>query len=214
MKIKRILVCCLMIITVSFGASLTLKAAIGVGAWDALALTGSSINGIQVGTVGMIFNFICIFIELIILKKDFKIKHALQIVLCFIIGCTINLFFYDILGGIDLSNYFVRVTILILGYVINAFTVAVIMLLDVVTFALEGACMAISNKLGFKFHVFRQVVDILCIIISIILALIFDVPLAIREGTLIGMLIFGPIMGIFMKLLKPIFKKYDLTDYV
>lgn len=104
-------------------------------------------------------------------------------------------------------------TILILGYVINAFTVAVIMLLDVVTFALEGACMAISNKLGFKFHVFRQVVDILCIIISIILALIFDVPLAIREGTLIGMLIFGPIMGIFMKLLKPIFKKYDLTDY-
>lgn len=202
-----------MIVVISFGASLTLKAAIGVGAWDALALTGSSITGIQVGTVGMIFNFICIFIELIILRKDFEIKHALQIVISFIVGYTVNFFFYHVLGGINLSNYIVRVTILILGYVINSFVVAVIMLLDVVTFALEGACMAISNKTGLKFHVFRQGVDVMSIVIAIIIAFAFNVPLAVREGTVIGMVIFGPIMGMFMKLLKPIFKKLDLTDY-
>lgn len=212
MKLKRIILCFFMIILISFGASLTLKASIGVGAWDALALTGSSITGIQVGTVGMILNFACIFIELIILRKNFKIKHALQIVLCFIVGYTVNFFFYDVLGGIDLSNYFVRVAILILGYVINAFTVAVIMLLDVVTFALEGACMAISNKTGTKFHVLRQGVDVVCIVIAIIMAFVFNVSLAVREGTVIGMLIFGPIMGIFIRLLKPVFKKLDLTD--
>lgn len=213
MKLKRILICFFMIILVSFACALTLKAAIGVGAWDALALTGSSITGIQVGTVGMILNFICIFIEFIVLRKNFKIKHALQIVLCFIIGYAVNFFYYNILGGIYLSQYFVRVLFLISGYIIFAFTVAVIMLLDVVTFALEGACMAISNKVGVKFHVFRQGVDVVCIVIGIILAFVFNVPLAIREGTIIGMIIFGPIMGIFMKLLKPIFKKYDLTDF-
>jgi uncharacterized membrane protein YczE len=213
MKINRFIVVFLMIMLVSFGASLTLKAAIGVGAWDALALTGSSMTGIQVGTVGMILNFVCIFIQLVILRKAFKLKHALQIVLCFIIGYTVNFFFYDVLGGVELSNYFLRVLVLIIGYVINAFTVAVIMLLDVVTFALEGACMAISNKTGVKFHVFRQAVDVVCIVIVIIMAFAFNVPFAVREGTVIGMLIFGPIMGIFMKLLKPIFQKYDLTDY-
>ncbi|WP_238902471.1 hypothetical protein [Clostridium sp. YIM B02506] len=213
MKIKRIILCFLMIILVSFGASLTLKAAVGVGAWDALALTGSSITGIQVGTVGMILNFLCIFIELVILRKDFKLKHALQIVLCFIIGYTVNFFFYDVLGGINLSNYFVRVAVLIIGYVINAFTVAVIMLLDVVTFALEGACKAISDKTKILFHNFRQGVDVAFIVITIIMAFVFNVPLSVREGTVIGMIIFGPIMGVFMKLLKPIFQKYDLTDY-
>lgn len=93
MKIKRMLVCFFMIILISCGASLTLKAAIGVGAWDALALTGSSISGIKVGTVGMLLNFICIFIELMILRKNFKIKHALQIALCIIVGYTVNFFF-------------------------------------------------------------------------------------------------------------------------
>lgn len=212
MKIKRMVVCFFMIILISCGASLTLKAAIGVGAWDALALTGSSISGIKVGTVGMLLNFICIFIELMILRKNFKIKHALQIALCIIVGYTVNFFFYNVLGGIELSNYFIRVVILIVGYIINAFTVAVIMLLDVVTFALEGACMAVSNKVGIKFHILRQGVDVVCIVVASIVAFTSNVPLAIREGTVIGMVIFGPIMGLFMKQLKPIFQKYDLSD--
>ncbi len=213
MKIKRIILCLLMLQVIAFGAALTLKASVGVSAWDALAKVGSSITGIRVGTVGMICNFICIFIQLIILKRDFKIKQALQIVLCFVVGYAVNFFFYDVLGRIDLSNYFLRVTILILGYVLSAFTVAVIMLLNVVTFALEGACKAICDRTGIRFHIFRQGVDIVCIIISVIMSLAFHVPFVIREGTIIGMIIFSPIMGAFMKLLKPIFRKYDLTDY-
>ena len=137
MKAKRITLCLLIIIIVSFACALTLKASIGVGAWDALAQTGSSISGIQVGTVGMILNFVCILIQLIILKKNFKAKQALQIVLSFAIGYAVNFFYYDVLGGIDLSNYLLRVVALIIGYVIFAFTVAVIMLLDVVTFCKE-----------------------------------------------------------------------------
>jgi len=213
MKAKKNILCLLMIIIVSFACALTLKASIGVGAWDALAQTGSSISGIQVGTVGMILNFVCILIQLIILKKNFKVKQALQIILSFVIGYAVNFFYYDVLGGIDLSNYLLRVAALIIGYTIFAFTVAVIMLLDVVTFALEGACKIIAGKTGIKFHIFRQGVDVACIAISAILAFAFNVPLAVREGTVIGMIIFGPIMGVFMKLLKPIFQKYALTDY-
>lgn len=212
-KINRIILCALMIIVVSFGASLTLKAAVGVGAWDALAQTGSAISGIKVGTVGMILNFICILIQLVILKKEFKIRHILQFGMIFILGFTVNFFYYDVMGHLELTNYFVRVGLLILGYVINAFTVAVIMLVDVVTFALEGACKAIADKNGIKFHNFRQGVDVLFIVIAMALSFAFGVPYAIREGTVIGMIIFGPIMGFFMRILTPIFQKYDLTDY-
>ena len=76
---RRIVVLVLGVIIVGCSSALTLKAAIGVGAWDALAQTGSDVTGIEVGTVGMCFNFLCIFIQIVVLRKSFKITQFLQI---------------------------------------------------------------------------------------------------------------------------------------
>lgn len=212
MNIKRIFMCLLMIVMIAFGCALTLKAEIGVGAWDALAQTGSFITHIKVGTMGMALNFICIFLQWLLLRKDFKIKHALQIVLCFLLGYAVNFFLYSLLDGMDVSSYATRLLLLVSGHILIAIVVSVIMLLNVVTFALEGACMAVANKWNLKFHVLRQMVDVGCILLALALSWVFQVPFAIREGTLIGMLIFGPLVGYFMKHLKPILKRYDLCD--
>ena len=99
---------------------------------------------------------------------------------------------------------------LVIGNVITAFVVAAIMLLEVITFALEGACKVISDKYKIPFHKFRQYVDIGSILIVILLALIFKIELYIREGTIIGMLIFSPMIGYFMKILKPILLKMKI----
>lgn len=99
------------------------------------------------------------------------------------------------------------------GEIVSTFAVGMVMVLDIVTFALEGACMAVSGVTGKKFHVLRQGVDVVSILLVIIIVIITDVPLAVREGTIIGMFLFGPMMGIFMKLQKPVFKKFGLIDY-
>ena len=210
---KRVIALVFFVTMVSFGCALTLKAGIGVGAWDALAQTGSEILLIPVGTVGMIFNFMCILIQVIVLRKDFKIIQLLQIPVSILLGVIINFVLYDIFGNFIVDEYIVQVLLLILGYLICSFAVAAVMVLDVVTFALEGACMAVSKVTNKKFHVLRQLVDIICVVIILIVAFALDLPLAIREGTIIGMLLFGPLMGIFMKLLKPIFKKIHLVEY-
>lgn len=57
--------------------------------------------------------------------------------------------------------------------------------------------MAVSGVTGKKFHVLRQGVDVVSILLVIIIVIITDVPLAVREGTIIGMFLFGPMMGIF-----------------
>jgi len=212
MKIKKIILCILMITAVSFGVSLTLKAAVGVGAWDALVQLGSETMGLPVGTVGIILNFTCILIQLIILKKEFKIKHALQIIVTIFLGNMINFFYYDVLGNIEISQYYIQLAVLLFGYVLNAFAIATIMLLDVVTFSLEGACNAVANKWGKNFPTLRLGVDALCIVITVGAFLIFKAPLAVREGTIIGMLLFGPTMGMFMKHLKPIYQKLGLIE--
>ena len=187
---RRIVVLVLGVIIVGCSSALTLKAAIGVGAWDALAQTGSDVTGIEVGTVGMCFNFLCI-----------------------LLGIIINFMLYQVYNNFIVTEYWINVALLILGYIICAFAVGMVMVLDIVTFALEGACMAVSKVSGKKFHVLRQGVDIISVLLIIIIVFVTEVPLAVREGTIIGVLLFGPMMGIFMKLQKPVFKKLNLIDY-
>ena len=204
MNIKKIIYFIILIVGISFGTTLTMKANIGVEAWDALAQSGSAITNIPVGTVLMILNITCVLIQWIILKKDFKFKHMLQIPLSVFIGYLVNYFYYDLFGNLIIDNYFIKVLILILGYLVNAFVVAGIMMLDVVTFALEGACKVISVKYLLSFPKFRQIIDVLSVASVIVLSMMFHIDLYVREGTVIGMLIFGPMIGFFTKILENI----------
>lgn len=210
---RKIVVLVIGVMIVGCSSALTLKAAIGVGAWDALAQTGSSVTSIEVGTVGMCFNFLCILIQIIVLRKKFKIIQFLQIPVSILLGAIINFMLYQIYDNFTVTEYWINVFLLVLGYIISAFSVGMVMVLDIVTFALEGACMAISKISGKKFHVLRQGVDIISVILVVIIVFVTGVPLAIREGTIIGVLLFGPMMGIFMRLQKPVFQKLNLIDY-
>lgn len=210
---RRIVVLVFGVIIVGCSSALTLKAAIGVGAWDALAQTGSDVMGIEVGTVGMCFNFLCILVQMVVLRKDFKIIQFLQIPVSILLGIIINFMLYQVYNNFIVTEYWINVVLLILGYIICAFAVGIVMVLDIVTFALEGACMAVSKVSGKKFHVLRQGVDVISVLLVMIIVLVTGVTLAVREGTIIGVLLFGPMMGIFMKLQKPIFKKLNLIDY-
>lgn len=198
----KIIVYILLICGISFGITLTMKANIGIDAWDALSQSGSAITNIPVGTVGMCLNFICILIQFIILKDNFKFKHILQIGLSILLGFSVNFFYYHLLGNLIVNNYLLRILLLVLGNIINAFVVAQIMLLDIVTFPLEGACKAFADKANISFPKLRQRIDIVSIIIVVLLSFIFNIDLYVREGTIIGMLIFSPMMGYFMKISK------------
>ena len=136
----------------------------------------------------------------------------MQVVLIVSLGYAINFVYYDLLPDFSITSYPAKLFFLILGTAINALAVSIVMLVDVVTFALEGASLAIAKSLKMDFPLTRQIIDAVIIMITVTLSLLFSTPLTVREGTVIGMLIFSPLMGFFMKRLKPIFRKYDLTD--
>lgn len=188
-------------IIVGIGFAFTLKANVGVGAWDALSASLYSLSGIEVGTVGMILNIGCVFGQMIILKKDFKVIQLLQIPLSVLLGLVINYVLYEILvfpfdsfiGGIVM--YIVSTEVCVIG-------VSLIMVLDEVTFALEGFCDALTKVIPFRFPVVRQFADIVSFGIIVILTLVTQIPWSIGIGTIIGMVIFGPSLGVFMKLFQ------------
>lgn len=205
-KAKDFGILTILVILVSFGVSLTLKAAVGVGAWDALAQSGSFLTGVQVGTVGMVLNISCIFGQLLVMKKDFDLKRLLQLPISILLGVLVNYFFYTVLAPFEFNNYIMRLIIFTLALSIVAFAVGAVMVLDIVTFPVEGFCMVLANKLPVKFGLLRQLVDIISIIVVVVLTYVFSIPLTLGVGTFIGMFIFGPMMGFFIERTTPLLR--------
>lgn len=211
-NVKRYILVILGFMIVGTACAFTLKANIGVGAWDALAKSCADIVGMEVGTAGMIFNSLCVLGQIIILRKDFKLVQLLQLPLSVLLGTVVNFVLYDLLV-FPFDSYIGGIVMYLCANTVAAFGVAIIMLLDEVTFALEGFCMALTRLIPIKFSFMRQMADVLSMIAIIVLTFAFDIPWSIGLGTIIGMLTFGPTLGIFMKLFKPILKKHDLLNY-
>lgn len=79
LQIKKYLVLIFLIMLTGIGTAFSLKAAVGVGAWDALIQSLSFLGALRVGTVGMILNIICIIGQILFLRKDFKWINLLQV---------------------------------------------------------------------------------------------------------------------------------------
>lgn len=210
-NIKRYIALVILVSLAGCGAALSLKAAIGVSAWDALTQTFSDLIHIKVGTMGMILNCSCIVGQIIILKKDFKPIQLLQAVVSIILGSVINFMLYEVYT-FELTAYWQNIALLVLAYILMAMLVGAVMTLNIVTFALEGLCMALERITPFEFAKIRQAVDVISIILCFILSFTLKLPLAVREGTVIGMIMFAPLMGQFMKIENKLFKTWGLID--
>jgi Predicted membrane protein len=210
--IKRYLIVVFCFMMIGVGCALTLKAGVGVSAWDALSQTGYDIFKIKAGTISMILNGFCVLVQIIILRKDFRLVQLLQIPCSIVFGYITNFVLYDILGNIEITNYFMNIVLFTFGIIWNALFVSVIMCIDAVTTALEGACQALTRVLPFEFSKIRQAVDVISMAFILILVFTMDIPSSIREGTVIAMIIFGPLLGIFMKHFEKLIIKLDLHN--
>lgn len=199
--IKKYMIVVFGFIIVGIGAAFTLKANVGVGAWDALAASLSYISGIEVGTVGMVCNISCVFGQMLILKKDFKPIQLLQIPLSVLLGMVINFVLYDILV-FPFNSFVGGIIMCVIATEVCAIGVSLVMVLDEVTFALEGFCDALTKVIPLEFHKIRQWADVLSFLAIVVITLLNDIPWSIGIGTIISMVIFGPSLGVYMKVLK------------
>ena len=182
LQIKKYFMIIFSFMIVGIGFAFTLKANVGVGAWDALSASLNSLTGIEVGTLGMILNIVCVLGQIIILRKDFKMIQFLQIPLSVLLGIVINYVLYDILI-FPFESFIGRIIMYIISTEVCVVGVAFIMVLDEVTFALEGFCDALTKMIPLKFHVIRQCADILSFAIIIVMTLFTDIPWSIGIGS-------------------------------
>jgi len=199
------------IVITGIGASLGIKAAVGVGAWDALSQSVSTVIGMKIGTFSMLLNISCVVVQLLMLGKRFKPIALLQVFVAVLLGYVVNYMYYTIYANLVIDSYFINLGIYIVSVFIIVIGVANIMAMNFISFPLEGACIVISDRFKLNFGKVRQWADIISIVIALLVAFIFQDTITVGVGTVIGMLLFGPLLDRIMHFVRPRLEKVGLV---
>lgn len=194
---------------VGFGiiAALQMSLNVGINPWDGLGLSLAQILKVKVGNMAIYQASFLIFLQFILLKRKFTIKHFMQFFVGLLVGKIINLFYYDIFSFSMNLTYYTRLILYGISIVIASFFLGLIQLTNIINLPLEGTTQIVAPKINISFAKLRFLIDIICVIFILVLVLLFKIPSPIREGTIISALLFGPSLGFFLKHLSKLFEE-------
>lgn len=187
-------------ILIIYGAvAFAMKAGIGVLPVDAAIASIASLIGIKVGTFSMIFHGSFFLGQLAMEGKNFRKIEFLQILYIVLGGSVLNFFLYTVLKNVTFTAYPLRLIVCILAFVTSAFGCMLVMETKLMRTPMEGCIQMIADRIGTTMGKLRQKIDIVLVLISVAITLIFGVEWTLREGTVIAALIFGPMMDFWKR---------------
>ena len=196
---KKIALTILGIILVYGSVAFAIKAGIGVLPVDAAIATIADVLNIKVGTFSMVFHGSFFLGQIAIEKKNFRKTEFLQILYITLGGSVLNFILYTVLKGVSFSFYPVRLLVTFAAFIISAFGCTLVLETHLMRTPMEGCIQLLAERMGTTMGKLRQRIDIVLVLVSVVLTLIFGTEWTLREGTIIAALIFGPAMDFWKK---------------
>ena len=190
-KLKRYLIFLVGLFVNSLGVSLITKANLGTSPISSIPYVLSLNFPFTLGNFTIFFSIFLIVLQLIILRKNFKLEHILQIPVSIIFGyfidLTMILFFW-----VNPEAYIMKIVYLLMGCLILGVGVYVEVLADVVMLPGESFVRAIVLTWKTNFGTTKICFDVSMSVIAVVLSFVFAGRLAgVREGTVIAALLVG-----------------------
>jgi uncharacterized membrane protein YczE len=196
MNLDRFLKSYIFYLISALGISLTIKAQIGVGSFNSMNVAIADASQIKIGTITTVLNlsFLLLYMRL----THFRLipKYLIQGFSVMIFGVFINFFTYDVLGFLEVSSYLLRILLMVVGTTISGMSVGMIISYNAITFPIESVCKELSDMTSISFMRYRYGVDLLSIAVSLLVSFSFNLPLYVREGTLISFVLLSSTMSI------------------
>ena len=203
-KLKRYLLFLVGLFINSLGVSLVTKANLGTSPISSIPYVLSLKFPFTLGNFTIVYNLVLIALQIIILRKNFKIENILQIPVAVMFGYFIDFTMY-LLFWVDPQNYFMKIIALLLGCFVLGFGVYIEVLADVVMLAGESFVRAIVQTWNTNFGITKIIVDSSMVIIAGVLSFaIFGRLNGLREGTVVAALSVGFIARLFGEKLEAI----------
>ena len=190
-KRKRYLIFLVGLFVNSLGVSLITKANLGTSPISSIPYVLSLNFPFTLGNFTIFFSIFLIVLQLIILRKNFKLEHILQIPVSIIFGYFIDLTMI-LFSWVNPETYIMKIVYLLIGCLILGVGVYMEVLADVVMLPGESFVRAIVLTWKTNFGTTKICFDVSMSVIAAVLSFIFAGSLAgVREGTVIAALLVG-----------------------
>ena len=190
-KLKRYLIFLLGLFVNSLGVSLITKANLGTSPISSIPYVLSLNFPFTLGNFTIFFSIFLIVLQLIILRKNFKLEHILQIPVSIIFGYFIDLTMI-LFSWVNPEAYIMKIVYLLIGCLILGVGVYMEVLADVVMLPGESFVRAIVLTWKTNFGTTKICFDVSMSVIAAVLSFVFARRLAgVREGTVIAALLVG-----------------------
>ena len=201
-KLKRYLLFLVGLFINALGVSLITKASLGTSPISSIPYVLSLNFKFTLGNFTIFFSIFLILLQILILRKNFKLENILQIPVSIAFGYFIDLTMY-LFFWVDPKNYLVKVIALLVGCAILGFGVYLEVLADVVMLPGESFVRAIVLTWKTNFGTTKICFDVSMAVIAAILSFVFTGHLnGVREGTIIAALLVGFIARLLGKRLE------------
>ena len=190
-KLKRYLIFLVGLFVNSLGVSLVTKANLGTSPISSIPYVLSLNFPFTLGNFTIFFSIFLIVLQLIILRKNFKLEHILQIPVSIIFGYFIDLTMI-LFSWVNPEAYIMKIVYLLMGCLILGVGVYMEVLADVVMLPGESFVRAIVLTWKTNFGTTKICFDVSMSVIAAVLSFVFAGRLAgVREGTVIAALLVG-----------------------
>ena len=201
-KLKRYILFLIGLFVNALGVSLVTKASLGTSPISSIPYVLSLNFPFTLGNFTIVFSILLIVLQILILRKNFKLENILQIPVSIAFGYFIDLTMY-MLFWINPQSYFVKMIALLAGCLVLGFGVYLEVLADVVMLPGESFVRAIVQTWNTNFGTTKIVFDSSMAIIAGVLSFVFSGKLnGVREGTIIAALLVGFIARLLGKRLE------------
>lgn len=191
----------------AFGIALFTRSKLGTGPTSCIPYVVSLKSGLSFGTCTFMFNILLLLGQIILLRKNFPRHQLLQL--------PVTLLFSILIDGamkfttfVNTDIYWIALLYNILGCVFRAVGVSCQVVADVVMLSTEAFVKALSDVSKKEFSWIKLFFDVFMAAVAIALSFLLLGRLeSVREGTLIIVLLVGPVSHYFTK-------RLSFTNYV
>ena len=201
------------LMVVALGVGLSIKSNLGIAPLSCIpTILNLKFSAISVGTFTWIFNLLFIVIQALILKKDFKWKHVMQVLPILIFGYMVDgaIWLFDALQS-PATNYWVQIVLCLVAVVLTAVGIRLEVVGQGWILPADNTLHIITQRTGAAFSIVKVIMDVVLVVITVVLALVFfglltgnGHTMVVREGTLIQ----AVLTGLCMHVTDPILNKW------
>ncbi len=203
-KVKRYLVFLVGLFINALGVSLITLADLGTSPISSIPYVLSLNFSMTLGEFTIIFSMLLIVLQLIILRKNFKPEHFLQIPISVLFGYFIDMTM-AMMYFVDPQTYPGKLMALLAGCVILGFGVYLEVAANVAMLPGESFVRAVSSTWKTEFGTTKVAFDISMTVIAAALSFLLAFQLdGVREGTVIAALLVGLIARAFGRMISMI----------